>query len=246
MKIWDMSSSETRREPSHRRVVLVDATRSIVPHPPPRLSRMSLLAVACSSKGESIMQEAVQSPPATWQNFYVIVGTSAATLTGLMFAVITLIAQIRVQVSSPGGGLRSSARPTSCILAPCCGFPRLSAPWPAARPCGSGRGDLYHHRVLVGATLSGGLSTGALRLAVAHGLATRRLHRPRRPGDSAPRSSGTGIVRHRGGNDAARVHRHPQHMGCRDLHGLRTLPAPEHEPGLAGFSRRWAFAGSSV
>jgi hypothetical protein len=51
------------------------------------------------------MQEAVLSPLATWQNFYVIVGTAAATLTGLMFVVITLIAQVQVQVSSPRSGI---------------------------------------------------------------------------------------------------------------------------------------------
>ena len=56
------------------------------------------------------MQEAVLSPVATWQNFYVIVGTAAATLTGLMFVVITLIAQLRVQVSSPRSGVAVFSR----------------------------------------------------------------------------------------------------------------------------------------
>ena len=46
------------------------------------------------------MQEAVLSPLATWQNFYVIIGTAAATLTGLMFVVITLIAGVRGRRSS--------------------------------------------------------------------------------------------------------------------------------------------------
>lgn len=41
------------------------------------------------------MQEAVISPLPTWQNFYVIVGSSAAALTGLMFIVITLTAGFR-------------------------------------------------------------------------------------------------------------------------------------------------------
>ena len=45
------------------------------------------------------MQEAVLSPLATWQSFYVLVGTAAATLTGLLFVVITLVA---------GAGRRSS------------------------------------------------------------------------------------------------------------------------------------------
>jgi hypothetical protein len=46
------------------------------------------------------MQEVVQSPLAIWQNFYVIIGTAAATLTGLTFIVIALFAQVRGRVSS--------------------------------------------------------------------------------------------------------------------------------------------------
>jgi len=45
------------------------------------------------------MQEAVLSPLATWQTFYVIIGSAAATLTGLMFVVATLIVGGRVRVS---------------------------------------------------------------------------------------------------------------------------------------------------
>lgn len=36
---------------------------------------------------------------ATWQNFYVIIGTAAATLTGLMFVAVTLIAQRQNQMA---------------------------------------------------------------------------------------------------------------------------------------------------
>src|SRR5260221_11053226 len=88
MKSRDMSSSETGSEPYQRRVLLFAATRPIVPHPPPRLSRMSRLPLALTSKGGSTMQEAVLSPLATWQNFYTIIGSAAATLTGLLFVVI--------------------------------------------------------------------------------------------------------------------------------------------------------------
>src|SRR5207245_5779269 len=63
--------------------------------------RMSRLPFALTSKGGSTMQEAVLSPLATWQNFYVIIGSAAATLTGLMFVVVTLFAGVRVRVSSP-------------------------------------------------------------------------------------------------------------------------------------------------
>ncbi len=51
------------------------------------------------------MQEAVLSLLATWQNFYVLIGSAAATLTGLLFVVITLIAGVRVRVSSPSSGI---------------------------------------------------------------------------------------------------------------------------------------------
>ncbi len=55
---------------------------------------------SCTSKGESIVQEAAVPLLTTWQNFYVIIGSSAGALTGLMFVVITLIASSRVRRSS--------------------------------------------------------------------------------------------------------------------------------------------------
>ena len=78
------------------------------------------------------MQEAVLSPLATWQNFYVIVGTAAATLTGLMFVVITLIAQVRVRVSLPSDGIGVFTTPNvmhfgAALLVAAI----LSAPWQA-------------------------------------------------------------------------------------------------------------------
>ena len=47
------------------------------------------------------MQEAAVSPLSTWESFYVIIGSSAAVLVGLMFVVITLMAGTRQQLSSP-------------------------------------------------------------------------------------------------------------------------------------------------
>ena len=78
------------------------------------------------------MPEAALLPLVTWQNFYVIVGTAAATLTGLMFVVITLIVQLRVQVSSPGSGIAIFSTPNifhfgAALLVAAI----LSAPWPA-------------------------------------------------------------------------------------------------------------------
>jgi hypothetical protein len=46
------------------------------------------------------MQEAVVSPLPIWQNFYVIIGSAAAALTGLMFVVITLIVGTRARRAS--------------------------------------------------------------------------------------------------------------------------------------------------
>jgi hypothetical protein len=78
------------------------------------------------------MQEAVLSPLATWQNFYVIIGSAAATLTGLMFVVMTLIAGVRVRVSSPSSGIAVFSTPNvvhfgAALLVAAI----LSAPWQA-------------------------------------------------------------------------------------------------------------------
>jgi len=78
------------------------------------------------------MQEAVLSPLATWQNFYTIIGTAAATLTGLMFVVVTLIAGVRVRVSSPSEAFATFNTPNvvhfgiALLVAAI-----LSAPWQA-------------------------------------------------------------------------------------------------------------------
>jgi hypothetical protein len=91
---------------------------------------MSHLTFALTSKGGSIMQEAAVSPLATWQNFYVIIGSSAGALTGLMFVVITLIAGSRVQRSS--GTIAAFGTPT--VVHFCAALlvaAILSAPWQA-------------------------------------------------------------------------------------------------------------------
>ena len=78
------------------------------------------------------MQEAGVSFLSTWQNFYVIIGSAAATLTGLLFVVITLIARVRVRASSPGGGIATFSTPNvmhfgAALLVAAL----LSAPWQA-------------------------------------------------------------------------------------------------------------------
>ncbi len=93
------------------------------------------------------MQEAVLSPLATWQNFYVIIGSAAATLTGLLFVVITLIAQVRVRASSPSDGIAVFSTPNvfhfgAALLVAAI----LSAPWQA----------LWHAALLLGLSGLGG------------------------------------------------------------------------------------------
>jgi hypothetical protein len=80
------------------------------------------------------MQEALLSPLATWHNFYGIIGTAAATLTGLMFVVVTLIAgvRVRVRVSSPNSGIAVFSTPN--VVHFCAALlvaAILSAPWQA-------------------------------------------------------------------------------------------------------------------
>jgi len=78
------------------------------------------------------MQEALLSPLATWHNFYSIIGSAAATLTGLLFVVITLIAGVRVRVSAPSSGIATFNTPNVvhfCLALLVAAI--LSAPWQA-------------------------------------------------------------------------------------------------------------------
>lgn len=49
---------------------------------------------------------------ASWENFYVIIGSSAAALTGLMFVVITLISSRQVRLDDPVVGISTFSTPT--------------------------------------------------------------------------------------------------------------------------------------
>ena len=76
------------------------------------------------------MQEAALSPLASWQNFYVIIGSAAAALTGLMFVVITLVMGTGARRSS--GTLAAFGTPnvvhfSAALLIAAI----LSAPWQA-------------------------------------------------------------------------------------------------------------------
>jgi hypothetical protein len=94
------------------------------------------------------MQEAGVSVLPTWQNFYVIIGSAAATLTGLLFVVATLIAGVRVRVSSPSEAFATFNTPNvvhfgAALLVAAI----LSAPWQA----------LWHVGLLLGLAGLGGM-----------------------------------------------------------------------------------------
>ena len=76
------------------------------------------------------MQQAGLSFLSSWQNFYMIIGTALATLTGLMFVVITLIAGIDTHLSTLNAGISAFNTPTIvhfCAVLLMAGI--LSAPW---------------------------------------------------------------------------------------------------------------------
>jgi hypothetical protein len=93
------------------------------------------------------MQEAAVSPLTAWGSFYVIVGTSAGALTGLMFVVITLIAG---SPRMPRSSLPISAFSTPTVVhfgAALFVAALLSAPWQA----------LWHVALLLGLFSLGGV-----------------------------------------------------------------------------------------
>jgi len=101
----------------------------------------------------SIMQEAAVSLLTTWQNFYVIIGSSAGALTGLMFVVITLIAGTQVRRSS--GTVAAFGTPTVvhfCVALLVAAI--LSAPWQV----------LWHTGLLLGLAGLGGVTYGVIVL----------------------------------------------------------------------------------
>ena len=57
-----------------------------------------MVSLRGSSEDVVIVEEAV-SPLARWENFYVIVGSSAGALTGLQFVVIALVAEAEAAAS---------------------------------------------------------------------------------------------------------------------------------------------------
>jgi len=78
------------------------------------------------------MEASVASPLSAWESFYVIIGSSSAALTGLMFVVISLVTEKRAR-QAVEGGLAAYATPT--IVHFCAAFlvsAVVSAPWHSA------------------------------------------------------------------------------------------------------------------
>jgi hypothetical protein len=70
-------------------------------------------------------------PLAEWETFYVIVGSSAAALTGLMFVVIALMADIRANIVTTGRQIDAFGTPTVVhFCAVLLQSAILTAPWP--------------------------------------------------------------------------------------------------------------------
>ena len=87
------------------------------------------------------MQEAGVSVLNTWETFYVIIGSAAAALTGLMFVVVTLMAGERRRSTASLEGVGAFATPTvTHFCAALLVAAILSAPWPA----------LWHVSLLLG------------------------------------------------------------------------------------------------
>ncbi len=66
----------------------------------------------------------------SWQNFYMIIGTAAATLTGLMFVATTLFAGLNAHVETANAGISAFNTPTVvqfCAVLLLAGV--FSAPW---------------------------------------------------------------------------------------------------------------------
>jgi len=99
------------------------------------------------------MHEAAVSPLTAWENFYVIVGSSAAALTGLQFVVIALIADR----GRPSSRREIDAFGTPTIVHFCVVLllsAILSAPWPTLASAGlalglSGAGGVVYVAIVI-------------------------------------------------------------------------------------------------
>lgn len=80
------------------------------------------------------MEHAALSPLAAWESFYVIIGSSAAALTGLQFVVIVLGAEVNVLNVSTTRAFSTPTIVHFCAVLLISAI--LSAPWPALSGAG--------------------------------------------------------------------------------------------------------------
>jgi len=77
-------------------------------------------------------EPAVHAALAGWEDFYLIVGSAAAALTGLQFVVITLVGEGRTRATMTAGGVDAFATPTIVhFCAALFASVTLCAPWPS-------------------------------------------------------------------------------------------------------------------
>jgi hypothetical protein len=93
------------------------------------------------------VQEAARSVLTSWQNFYVIIGSASAALTGLMFVVVTLIANLHTQQASEAVGAFGTPNVVHFCMALLISA-TLTAPWPL----------LWHPGLLLGLIGLGGMA----------------------------------------------------------------------------------------
>ena len=154
------------------------------------------------------------SPLAAWDNFYVIIGSSAAALIGLQFVVIALLAETKWRTSTKE--VDAFATPTIIHFAAAL-LERHSRP---LRMCWGG----IRRRGHSAATANNKLQTGAGGLDLARDASAYRVHAARRRFSRA-RSTPDGVaLRRRRCGVAAAVHRYPQCVGYRHLYHSRTTP----------------------
>src|SRR4029450_12923407 len=81
------------------------------------------------SRRDNVVQETAHAALGEWESFYIIVGSSAAALTGLQFVVITLVSEAR----RGAGSAQIAAFSTPTIVHSCAALlvsATLSAQWP--------------------------------------------------------------------------------------------------------------------
>jgi len=74
------------------------------------------------------------SPLTAWENFYIIVGSSAGALTGLLFVAVTFVAQVQIRIGDDRG-IRAFSTPSLVQFGVVLFISAmLSAPWPSLVP----------------------------------------------------------------------------------------------------------------